>query len=145
MNNPDEPKQQLLAGVGILEQVLAPSGFVFAFEADGQGSGGRFASGCYRRGERKLELHFRYSLGLVRYHIGALSLDHESYMRFAGVYGQNQYPDFPQAPLDSFVHLANDIGKYCSDFINGDGSQFLSWAGQLKDDPDLFKGLGALG
>lgn len=141
MRNSEEPKRLLLAGVAILDPVLVPHGFVFSLEATGQGYGGWFASGCYRKGERKLELHFRYSLGLVTYHIGADSLDHETYMRFADVYGQNEYPDFPKEPLDSFNHLANDIRSYCADFVSGGGLQFHSWATDLKKNPNMFKGL----
>ena len=144
MRDSKSPKRNLLAGVKELDRVLAPHGFVFSLEASGKGSGGWFVSGCYRKGERRLELHFRYSLGLVTYHIGEDFLDHEAYMRFAGVYGQNQYPDFPKEPLDSFVHLAQDISRYCSEFLSGDGSQFHSWARQLTQNPGMFKGLGAI-
>lgn len=79
---------------------------------------------------------------MVRYHIGDHSLDHESYMRFAGVYGQNQYPGFPREPLQSFAHLASDMSKYCSVFLTGDGKAFVGWAKQLKENPNLFKGVG---
>jgi len=73
---------------------LKPYGFQFVFEKTGSSSGGRFAFGRYVRGDRSLELHFRFTLGLVTYQIGDASLDHESYMRALGVYGQNAYPDF---------------------------------------------------
>jgi hypothetical protein len=109
MTTAKDPKEQLLAGVDILRPLLEPHGFVFELETVGTGSGGLFASGAFKKDERRLELHFRYSLGLVRYHINQDSLDHETYMRLLGVYGRNQYPDFPQEPLDSFRHLAADI------------------------------------
>lgn len=144
MSSSDEPKLQLLAGVEVLDPVLAPSGFVFELEAHAKGSGGWFASGCYRRGDRTLELHYRHSLGLVTYHIGRESLDHETYMRFVGAFGRNQYPDFPKEPLDSFRHLASDISMYCSDFVTGDGSSFVSWAERFKKAPNMFKGVGAI-
>ena len=140
-----EPKEQLLAGVKVLDPVLAPFGFTFQLEGHAKGSGGWFASGSYRRGDRKLELHFRHSLGLVRYYIGGDSLDHESYMRFVGAHGRNEYPDFPRDPLESFGHLANDIKQHCSDFVSGDGCKFSLWSQQLMQNPGMFRGVGAIG
>ncbi|HEX7286603.1 MAG TPA: hypothetical protein VF532_10505 [Candidatus Angelobacter sp.] len=87
-----------------------------------------------------LKLHFRYSLGLVKYHIGDSMLEHETYMRLLGVYGQNLYPDFPEKPIDSFHHLADDIQKYCSDFLYGDGRKFFSLAAEFRENPAMFKG-----
>lgn len=139
MGSSDERKMQLLAGVKVLDRVLAPSGFFFQLEAHAKGSGGWFASGCYRRGDRTLELHYRHSLGLVTYHIGRESLDHETYMRFVGAFGRNHYPDFPKKPLESFKHLADDITEYCSDFVSGDGSSFLSWAMRFKKNPNMLR------
>ena len=139
------PKRHLLEGVEILNGVLSSHGFVFQLGACDKGSGGWFASGSYRRGERELELHFRGSLGLVTYHIGDDSLDHETYMRFVGAYGQNQYPGFPKEPIESFMHLASDISNYCTDFVSGDGSQFRAWAQEIRQNPMKFKGIGAIG
>ena len=133
--DPEEPKRLLLAGIELLNPVLVPAGFVFTLNDHGKGSGGWFASGSYKRDERRLELHFRYSLGLVQYHVGTYKLDHESYMRFAGVYGQNKYPDFPERPLESFVHLASDISTYCSDFLSGDGKSYIAWSKRLQKIP----------
>jgi hypothetical protein len=60
--------QELLAGgIKILDGLMAAHGFAFVAKASGRGSGGEFASGEFCRGNRALELHFRYSLGLVRY------------------------------------------------------------------------------
>jgi hypothetical protein len=122
---------------------MNPFGFIFRFEAAGHGSGGDFAWGKYSRGDRSLELHFRYSLRLVRYQIANHCLDHESYMRCLGVYGRNQYPDFPKKPLDSFTALAHDIQNYCQDFPSADGRQFQTYAAKLESRPNLFKGLPA--
>jgi hypothetical protein len=137
----DNPKSQLLAGVEILDPVLEPHGFLFNLENHAKGSGGWFAAGSYTKENRRLELHFRYSLGLVTYHIGQDSLDHEAYMRLLGVYGLNQYPDFPGKPLESFHHLAADIEKYCGDFTSGDGGQFRSFAAIFRRGPTMFKGI----
>jgi len=145
-----EVKKTLLAGIEILNPVLKPHGFVFRIESSGKGSGGHFAGGAYRKSvwrrwlgghDRRLKLHFRYSLGLVTYSIGKDSLDHESYMRLLGVYGQNKYPDFPDNPLESFRSLAMDIQNFCPDFTSGDGKDFHALAAKLAENPAMFRGL----
>ena len=141
MNLPCSPEKVLLASSKILDSVLTPCGFDFVLQNEGQGSGGRFASGRYVNRERFLELHFRQSLGLVAYHIGNETLDHETYMKFLGVYGSNAYPDFRQDPLDSFLSLAGDLERYCDDFLRGDGVRFRQFATELKRDPGRFTGL----
>lgn len=140
MSLDETPKDRLLAGAEILAPVLRPHGFVFKLEAHDKGSGGLFASGAYCKDTRRLELHFRYSLGMVSYHIGHDSLDHETYMRLLGVYGRNQYPDFPQKPMESFHHLAADIQEYCENFTSGDGEHFRSLAMAFQRNPSMFRG-----
>lgn len=61
------PEELLLRGVEILNPSMAAHGFVFGFGASGKGSGGLAAWGEFVRGARRLELNFRYSLGLVCY------------------------------------------------------------------------------
>jgi hypothetical protein len=136
-----DPEAALRAGVEVLDPVLSPHGFKFVFEKTGTASGGQFAFGKYVRGDRSLELHFRYSLGLVTYHIGESQLDHGSYMRSLGVYGKNSYPDFPTDPLESFQSLAQDLVRYCSDFLTGDGVEFHQHAAELRNEPKIFSGL----
>ena len=135
------PQDILVAGAKILAPVLEPHGFIFKLETHGKSSGGWFASGSFSRSDRQLELHFRYSLGLVTYHLDQVLLDHEIYMRLLGVYGVNQYPDFPQEPLESFHHLAKDIQDYCQDFICGDGQEFQAFAKQFSSNPTMFRGV----
>jgi hypothetical protein len=137
----ENPKDCLLKGVRILDPVLTPLGFEFHLESAGKGSGGYFASATYRKDDRTLELHFRESLGLVTYHIGSAALDHETYMRLLGVYGENQYPDFPSDPLESFKHLAADLQSYCSDFLSGDGEEFVRLAAEFEKNAAMFKGV----
>lgn len=140
MSPNESPKESLLAGTDILAEALQPHGFVFKLEAHNEGSGGPFASGAFSKDRRRLELHFRHSLGMVTYSIGEDSLDHEIYMRLLGVYGHNQYPDFPKDPLESFHHLAADIQKYCRNFTSGDAEQFRSLAIAFRTNPAMFKG-----
>jgi hypothetical protein len=111
------------------------TGSILSFKVLGKGRGGNFSFGRYVRQDRFLELHYRYTLGLVTYHIGNDSLDHETYMRFLGVYGNNSYPDFPQNPIDSFHNLAKDLERHCIDFLRGDGGQFRKFAAEWKSDP----------
>jgi hypothetical protein len=119
------PKEMLAAGCAVLEPVLGSHGFVWVPGAAGHSSGGDFAGGSYVRGARRLELHFRHSLGLVTYHLGETSLDHTAYMRaVVGPKGGNQYPGFSSDPLDSFRHLAHDLGKFCQSFLAGPDEEF---------------------
>lgn len=115
------PKHLLTKGVQILEPLLRSSGFRFRFGRSGAGSGGRFASGEFVRKDRRLELHFRYSLGLVRYHVDQESASHESYMRELNVWDQCQYPGFSDNPMDAFAALAHDL-SFADDFLDGSGA-----------------------
>ena len=118
-----DPTRTLRQGVALLEPVLVPYGFAFAFRQEGQGSGGGFAWGEFIRDDRRLELHYRHALGIVVYHVGDLWIDHKAYIRALGVpSGANQYPGFSQNPTDSFRHLAHDLARYAGDFREGDAS-----------------------
>ena len=117
MTNPSEVLQ---AGCGILDEVLVPHGFSHTAIRSGQGSGGPFASTEYVRGERRLEVHFRESLGLVAYHDRNVRASHQAYMRqVLGSAGGNQYPGFSRDPLDGFRHLAHDLRQFGADFLQG--------------------------
>lgn len=115
------PKEVLIKGAQILQQSLGPHGFQFQFREDGKGSGGAFAWGEFIRGERKIELHFRFTLGMVRYHIGDQSASHESYMRELDVWNQCRYPGFSEDPADGFRELTHDLA-YADDFLCGDAA-----------------------
>ena len=112
------PKDALLSGARILDPVLFPNDFRFQFQKEDRGSGGNFASGAFVRKDRRLELHFRYSLGLVRYHVGDQSASHESYMRELGVRNQCHYPGFSEDPMAAFRDLAHDL-RFADDFLSG--------------------------
>jgi len=112
----------LLAGVTLIDPVMVPHGFRFEVRQSGKGSGGPFAWGEYVRGDRRLELHFRWSLGMVTYHLADLSAEHEEYMSALGVeVGHTQYPGFADDPLDGFRHLVEDLNRFGDDFLSGDG------------------------
>jgi len=132
------------AGREILDEVMKPHGFTFVEGASGQSSGGNFASGEYVRGDRRLEIHFRYSLGLVTYRIGSLSLAHDSYMRaLLGRGGGNQYPGFSNNPLDGFRHLKHDLENFGGDFLTGTGAEFERCVAKAKEQEKI-KGFRAL-
>ena len=115
------PKDVLLDGVRILERLLVPRGFQFRFGGEGNGSGGSFAWGEFVREDRRLELHFRQSLGLVRYHIGDQNVSHEFYMRELGAGDQCRYPGFSEDPRRAFDGLAHDL-SLAEDFLIGSGA-----------------------
>lgn len=113
------------AGCKILDEVMNPHRFFLVEGLSGKSSGGNFASGEYVKDDRRLEIHFRFSLGLVTYHLGSLSLSHESYMQaLLGKNGGNQYPGFSDDPLEGFRHLSYDLSHFCEDFLSGSGEEF---------------------
>ena len=113
------------SGRKILDAILVSNGFIFEETASGSSSGGDFVSGRYVRGDRSLEIHFRFSLGLVTYRVRELSTDHESYMRaMLGTRGGNRYPGFSDDPLDAFRALLFDLEHFCEDFLSGPGEEF---------------------
>lgn len=118
-------REILQQGADILAPALVPHGFEFIMVASGSSSSGAFAQGEFVRGERRLELHFRRSLGLVTYHVGALALAHDDYMRaLLGRSGASHYPAFSDEPFVGFEALCQDLAEHCSDFVSGSGEQF---------------------
>jgi hypothetical protein len=112
------------AGAPAVAEVLAPHGFKFRFRESGASSGGPFASGDFVRGDRRLELHVRHGLALVRYHFGPHSASHDYYMKELGIFNQCEYPGFPNDPLNPFVRLAHDL-RFAGEFISGDARLLL--------------------
>jgi len=119
------PREILENGRQILDPILLGYGFAFKETQCGKSSGGLYASGRYEKGDRYIEVHYRGGLGLVRFHIGKLSLNHENYM-FAqlGPKGGNKYPGFSDNPIDAFRDLAYDLESFCKDFLSGSGRDF---------------------
>jgi hypothetical protein len=119
------PRTILEQGTAILDPVLVPRGFRFELRGEDVGSGGAFAWGEYVRGERRLELHFQYSLGMVTYHIDELALGHEPYMAALGAITQAKYPGFSDDPLAAFRDLLHDVAQLAAgDFLDGSGDVF---------------------
>ena len=143
-----KPQDLLDRGAAELAEVLAPAGFVFARTDDDSSSGGPFAIGEFRRDDRRLELHVRHALGLVRYHFGELSLSHEELVR--GVRGLNgiseeaQYPGFSNDPGAGFRHLRVDINRFGDVFLTGGKKSFRALMKWLEKHPRK-TGLAGLG
>jgi len=81
-------------------------------------SGGLFAWGEFIRSERKLEVHVRHNLGLVRYHVASQSASHDSYMRELDMRGRCHYPGSSGVPAAEFEGLAHDLA-FAEDFLTG--------------------------
>ena len=138
---PINPEEILHQGSELLMPLFAEHGFVFVQSGGGESSGGRFASAEFRRGNRRFEFHFRFSLGMVSYHLGSESISHEEYMcSVLGKPNLSHYPGFSNDPLDAFCHLREDIQNYCMEFLEGTNEAFqrriedarLSWANRPK-------------
>src|SRR5260370_37594986 len=115
----------LRGGRRLLDPVMHGQGFCFKDGPAGPSSGGHYASGVYVSGNRRLEIHVRYSLGLVTYHFGQTSLDHESFMHaLLGTNGGNKYPGFSEDPLDAFRGLAYDLENFATAFLNGNSEEY---------------------
>ncbi len=114
------PTDSLIEGSKVIQQLIGPLGFQFQYQDQGQGSGGAFAWGEFVRDDRRLEIHFRHTLGLVSYHIGDESASHKAYMSELGVWEQCLYPGFSEDPITTFHELAHDLG-YAGDFLSGSG------------------------
>ncbi|HEY1047536.1 MAG TPA: hypothetical protein VGF79_13910 [Bacteroidia bacterium] len=118
------PEQLLLDGVKILSTYLEPLGFHFKLLGAGKSSGGKFAFGHFICGDREVELHFRWSLGLVSYKAGNTILRHEDYINLINKLGQNKYPNFSEDPYDAFKCLKFDLENLLKDFFENDAVQF---------------------
>jgi hypothetical protein len=140
------PTDILREGCDILDAVLVPAGFHFEHRDAGQSSGGQFAWGEYLRSERRLELHFRYSLGLVAYATGELRTSHESLARaLLGRSGGNAYPGFSDDPLDGFRHLRQDLERFGTVFLRGGDDELRALLMKaINDEQHRSRGFAAL-
>ena len=121
--------ETLKAGVLILNDLMIEHRFTSWLTAEGTGSGGMFASAEFLRGNRRLELHFRGSLGLVQYHVGKASLSHEDYMwSVLGKRWASHYPGFSKDPLDVFRDIRLDLDEHGAAFLSGTDADFLKCA-----------------
>ena len=128
------PLEIVREGRAALDPILGAYGFTFKEGPAGPSSGGPYASGVYENGSRSLEIHFRFSLGLVTYHFGERVVDHESYMRSVlGNAGGNRYPGFSDEPISGFENLAYDLENFARAFLKGDFQEFLRCADAAEE------------
>ena len=119
MSSPAGRKARLAEGASrYLEPLLVPAGFTFRAEEEGPSSGGPFASGAYARGPRRLELHLRHRLGLIRLSHGKATLSLGAYLRAVGGWDAAILPGADGGSLDAFAALGGAIGKCCGDFVH---------------------------
>jgi hypothetical protein len=120
--------EALRAGARELAAILVPAGFEFYEGESGASSGGDFASGEYRRGDRRLELHVRSSLGMVTYHVAEKSLGHEDYVRAIravdGIESGNCFPSFGEELPGQFRALGEDLRVFGNPFLCGTEGHF---------------------
>jgi hypothetical protein len=142
------PGELLGRGAAELTEVLAPAGFQFVETDEGDGSGGSLASGEFRRGDRRLELHVRSSLGLVRYHFGDESLSHQDLVRavraLERISEEGQYPGFSDDPMAGFRHLRHDLDRFGGVFLRGGAKAFRALKKWVDKHPKK-SGLAGLG
>jgi hypothetical protein len=121
-------EDHLRTGVAELESLFALHGFRFTQLDSGSSSGGAFARGEYRRGDRFVELHFRQSLGLISYHVGSASLGHEEYVRAVRAIDHiaeaSAYPGFFKDSISEFRALADDLRRFGPRFLAGTDDDF---------------------
>ncbi len=128
MSEPFSPVEQLNEGANILRPLLEPAGFKFALTNTGKGSGGQFAVGEFTRGDRRLELHYRYGLGIANYHVGGPPLSHNEFMRAQGAEKTAAFPTVLDKSLRGFHALLADLESHGSAFLDADPAPFLELA-----------------
>jgi len=130
-----DPKVELENGVKLLKNIMNEAGFKFLFECEGISSGGKFASGSFILGDKKLELSFRYSLGCVEYRVLEHNISHKDYMEAIGKKKEAQYPGFSNNSTEAFEHLFSDISKHGEIFLWGTNNQFIELIKDFKSKP----------
>ncbi len=137
-----DPEATLLRGVDLLRPLLSQAGFTFVTTGRGRGSGGEFATGEFKKGDRRLSLSYRHSLGEVTYSVGAATLTHDDYMWACGIPGQ--YPGFSTDELAPFEHLKADLTSAGDIFLSQSAAAFDRLVKKCRANPPK-RGFGALG
>lgn len=135
-------------GAAELTEILGPAGFAFTAVDEEDDGHGPSARGEFQRGERRLELHVRRSLALVRYHFGEESLSHEDLVRgvraLDRISAEAEYPGFSDDPAAGFRHLRADLDRFGDIFLTGGAKAFRALKKWLDKHPRK-SGLAGLG
>ena len=135
-------EETLQRGSALLAPLLLRHGFLFEVVDTGGSSGGHFASGEFKRGARRLKLHFRHGLGMVTYHLADRAMTHQQYMcSVHASLGASHYPGFSSEPLDAFQHLLLDLEEFGGDFLGGTDDCLLRRIGDALAPPIQKSGL----
>jgi len=133
------PKEVLALGVAELATVLEPAGFIFIDGGEESTSGGPSATGDFLRGDRRLELHVRFSLSLVRYHFDDYVISHEDLVRGVRgterIAGPSEYPGFSDDPMAGFRHFRADLERFGAVFLTGGARAFRALKKWLDKNP----------
>ncbi|HVZ89292.1 MAG TPA: hypothetical protein VHG72_20160 [Polyangia bacterium] len=133
------PKEVLALGVAELATVLEPAGFIFVDGGEESTSGGPSATGDFLRGDRRLELHVRFSLSLVRYHFDDYVISHEDLVRGVRgterIAGPSEYPGFSDDPMAGFRHFRADLERFGAVFLTGGARAFRALKKWLDKNP----------
>ncbi len=118
------PEVALEKGAEILNPKLQPLDFTFSIVEHGKGSGGNFAVGSFKNGDREIRIWFRFEVGGVSYRKGDLERGHVEFMQFLGLEGKSALPGFGAGdPLAGFRHLLQDL-DHCALLLENDGTAF---------------------
>ncbi len=139
-----DPEDMLIQGSELLKPLLTPCGFTFNHLFTGTSSGGRASVGEFVRDRHRLELHYRWGLGIVNYHVRGFSLSHEEFMRALGAQKEAAFPTVLNKTLLGFEALLADLSRYGKPFTHGSTSDFESLALWCRNNPRKI-GFGALG
>lgn len=120
--------KMMLKGAEYLMPVLQPLGFEFSIVKSGVSCGGPFCEAEFSLGPRRIELHFRRQLGLVRYHIGNVNASHKSYIQALSAETESQYLQIYHDPMDGFRRLAHDFALIRSDYMENEAQILIKAA-----------------
>jgi len=140
-----EPDTFLQQGARVLAVTLEPLGYEFAItQPPLKGSGGPFAWGAFKRGDREILLWARFErLGSVRYRVGDHEFTHQDYMRALGLEKAAHWPGFDDGdPLGGFRRLLRDL-SHCDDFLSGDAASVVAKVRALPPEKTGFQALGS--
>ena len=127
-------------GIEKLTPIIERFGFELASCESGTGSGGYAAWAVFKNQERSFEFHYRYSFGLVRYSVAAVSVTHEDLVWALGS-SCSDFPGFNRSAIGQIDALASDVANITSVFFSSAPQEALQLVRKAADRP---RGLGAI-